>query len=175
MFVCVPCAVAHRELQASDAGEQLDEVTACRKAQDASDVWSAEQLSVIASRGNARGAALWEAALVQLADKGDAVRPRGATATKAERMAFIHAKYVEKRYYNAAQLTEDDLAAKSAAGDGDATAAAGGDASAEEEVMKRRRLARLSMRAAAQGKGASRACSVLPTARCSPRHRFAQL
>ena len=27
MFVCVPCAVAHRELQASDAGEQLDEVT----------------------------------------------------------------------------------------------------------------------------------------------------
>ena len=135
LFVCVPCAAAHRAVGAVQ----------CRKALDPS--WTDAQRLAMAARGNQRGALLWEATLLSRVDRGDNARPAGAAASHAERMAFVKAKYVDKQFFNAAQLTEDDLRA---AGD---SSSAELELEQQTEVMARRKLARLSMRVAAQSKG----------------------
>jgi hypothetical protein len=151
MFVCVPCAAAHRAVGAVQ----------CRKALDPS--WSDAQLAAMAARGNTRGALLWESTLLVRIDRGDNVRPAGAAAAHAERMDFVRAKYAEKLYYNAAQLGEDDLL-PTAASNADAQT----EAAQQNEVMARRKLARLSMRVVAQSKGLLN-CDILWATALPPR------
>lgn len=148
MFVCVPCAAAHRAVGAVQ----------CRKALDPS--WSDAHLAAMAARGNTRGALLWESTLLVRIDRGDNVRPAGAAASHAERMDFVRAKYAEKLYYNAAQLGEDDLLST--------PANAQTEAAQQNEVMARRKLARLSMRVVAQSKGLLN-CDILWATALPPR------
>jgi hypothetical protein len=152
MFVCVPCAAAHRAVGAVQ----------CRKALDPS--WSDAQLAAMAARGNTRGALLWESTLLVRIDRGDNVRPAGAAAAHAERMDFVRAKYTEKLYYNAAQLGEDDLLPASATSAADEQT----EAAQQNEVMARRKLARLSMRVVAQSKGLLN-CDILWATALPPR------